>query len=129
MSNTSATDAETQFHMSSDSGSKVQLNEVGIKTNPVKMEPDQVGQFLLNMFFFVKGNFPFLDCNWFMLQGGARPKLKSKITERSISVPSTAHAHESLSKKVSSGSLFGGAEIAQDFVMIDLKTPFAQTQT
>jgi len=102
VSNTSATDAETQFHMSSDSGSKVQLNEVCIKTNPVKMEPDQ---------------------------GGARPKLKSKITERSISVPSTAHAHESLSKKVSSGSLFGGAEIAQDFVMIDLKTPFAQTQT
>ena len=128
MSNTSATDAETQFHMSSDSGSKVQLNEVGIKTNPVKMESDQVGQFLFIMFF-VKGNFPFLDCNCFILQGGARPKLKSKITERSISVPSTAHAHESLSKKVSSGSLFGGAEIAQDFVMIDLKTPFAQTQT
>ena len=33
-----------------------------------------------------------------------------------------------LSRRASGGSLFGTTEIAQDFVMVDLKTPFAQQQ-
>ena len=31
-----------------------------------------------------------------------------------------------LIRRASGGSLFGTTEIAQDFVMVDLKTPFAQ---
>ena len=42
----------------------------------------------------------------------------------SSSVPASAPADF---RKISGGSLFGQSEIAQDFVMIDLKTPFAQT--
>ena len=33
-----------------------------------------------------------------------------------------------LVRRPSGGSLFGTTEIAQDFVMVDLKTPFAQQQ-
>merc|ERR1711874_291186 len=33
-----------------------------------------------------------------------------------------------VSRRSSGGSLFGTTEIAQDFVMVDLKTPFAQQQ-
>ena len=42
----------------------------------------------------------------------------------SSSVPASAPTDF---RKISGGSLFGQSEIAQDFVMIDLKTPFAQT--
>jgi len=115
VSNTSATDPDTQFHMSSDSGSRVQLTDCGIKpTTTAKIIPTSEHQ-------------------------GAKPKSKPSLTEfseggvsSSSSVPtggSTSHQHhDSLSRKVSGGSLFGTAEIAQDFVMIDLKTPFAQSE-
>lgn len=84
MSNTSATDTDTQFHMSSDSGSKVQLESKAVA------KPTEVG--------------------------GARPKVK---TEASSAL------HSQLGRKSSGASLFGTADLAQDFVMIDLKTPFA----
>lgn len=84
MSNTSATDTDTQFHMSSDSGSKVQLDQGKGQGAPSKPSEG----------------------------GGARPKLSATL-------------HSQLGRKSSGGSLFGTAELAQDFVMIDLKTPFA----
>ena len=63
-----------------------------------------------------------------------RPKARRSLSDfteagasSSSSVPSAQAQHESLMRKASGGSLFGTAEIAQDFVMIDLKTPFAQT--
>ena len=65
---------------------------------------------------------------------GVRPKARRSLSDfteagasSSSSVPSAQAQHESLMRKASGGSLFGTAEIAQDFVMIDLKTPFAQT--
>jgi len=109
VSNTSATDTETQFHMSSDSGSRVQLTDCGTKpTTTAKVAPEHQG---------------------------VRPKARRSLSDfteagasSSSSVPSVSQAqHESLMRKASGGSLFGTAEIAQDFVMIDLKTPFAQT--
>ena len=84
MSNTSATDTDTQFHMSSDSGSKVQLEQG--KTASKHSEQ------------------------------GARPKVRCEAGSA---------VHSQLGRKSSGGSLFGTAELAQDFVMIDLKTPFA----
>ena len=40
MSNTSATDTETQFHMSSDSGSRVQLTEASKQATAAKIIPE-----------------------------------------------------------------------------------------
>ena len=40
VSNTSATDTETQFHMSSDSGSRVQLSEASKHASAAKMIPE-----------------------------------------------------------------------------------------
>lgn len=110
VSNTSATDTETQFHMSSDSGSRVQLTEASSKpaVTTARVIPEQQG---------------------------ARPKARRSLSDfteggasSSSSVP-TSGAHEALMRKASGGSLFGTAEIAQDFVMIDLKTPFAQSDS
>merc|ERR1719225_1803666 len=108
VSNTSVTDTETQFQMSSDSGSRVQLTEAGKQATAAKIIPESQG---------------------------ARPKPRRSLSDfndggvsSSSSVP-TSGGHEALMRKASGGSLFGAAEIAQDFVMIDLKTPFAQSDT
>lgn len=85
VSNTSAgTDTETQFLMSSDSGSKVQLG------------PQVVGL--------------------------EKPKLCQKA-----SLPELLGKEErqGLGRRPSGGSLFGTTEVNNDFVMVDLKTPFA----
>jgi len=108
VSNTSVTDTETQFQMSSDSGSRVQLTEASKQATTAKIIPESQG---------------------------ARPKPRRSLSDfndggvsSSSSVP-TSGGHEALMRKASGGSLFGAAEIAQDFVMIDLKTPFAQSDT
>ena len=54
---------------------------------------------------------------------GARPKVRRSLAD--LGDGGGGGAHSQLGRKSSGGSLFGGAEIAQDFVMIDLKTPFA----
>merc|ERR1712227_737757 len=83
VSNTSATDPDTQFHMSSDSGSRVQLTDCGIKpTTTAKIISATEHQ-------------------------GARPKAKPSLTEfseggvsSSSSVPTggsvSQHHHDSL---------------------------------
>ena len=125
MSNTSATDTETQFHMSSDSGSRVQLTDCGTKpTTTAKVAPEhQVEVTLSDVMVLTTGD-----------TQGVRPKARRSLSDfteagasSSSSVPSAQAQHETLMRKASGGSLFGTAEIAQDFVMIDLKTPFAQT--
>ena len=120
MSNTSVTDTETQFQMSSDSGSRVQLTEASKQATTAKIIPETQ----------VKCEHTLTPDN-LNLQG-ARPKPRRSLSDfhdggvsSSSSVP-TSGGHESLMRKASGGSLFGAAEIAQDFVMIDLKTPFAQ---
>ena len=123
MSNTSATDTETQFHMSSDSGSRVQLTEATKQATAAKIIPEpQVSTD---------------KTSWSNSldnpnSQGARPKARRSVSDfndggasSSSSVP-TSGGHDALMRKASGGSLFGAAEIAQDFVMIDLKTPFAQ---
>ena len=127
MSNTSATDTETQFHMSSDSGSRVQLTDCGTKpTTTAKVAPEHQVEATLRDDVMVLT---------IVNTQGVRPKARRSLSDfteagasSSSSVPSVSQAqHESLMRKASGGSLFGTAEIAQDFVMIDLKTPFAQT--
>jgi len=108
MSNTSATDTETQFHMSSDSGSRVQLTDITTAASRTQTTPKIIQD-----------------------QKGARPKAKRSVSDlgegsSSSSVPTSGQTHDSLMRKASGGSLFGTAELAQDFVMIDMKTPFAQ---
>lgn len=94
VSNTSnTTDTDTQFLMSSDSGSKVQ---------GVRLSDHRPGQAQ------VRGKKSLVDLmDKEAGPGGERPQLV---------------------RRPSGGSLFGTTEIAQDFVMVDLKTPFAQQQ-
>ena len=56
---------------------------------------------------------------------GARPKVRRSLADLADGVAGAGGVHSQLGRKSSGGSLFGGGEIAQDFVMIDLKTPFA----
>ena len=62
-----------------------------------------------------------------MFQGASRPKVRRSLADLADGAAggSGAGVHSQLGRKSSGGSLFGAAEIAQDFVMIDLKTPFA----
>jgi len=109
VSNTSATtDTDTQFLMSSDSGSKVQLADSrdakGVKSSPAVTEHRALGP----------------------AQGRGRKSLVDLIDKEAgpSSLPGTEKIQ--LVRRASGGSLFGTTEIAQDFVMVDLKTPFAQ---
>jgi len=110
VSNTSATtDTDTQFLMSSDSGSKVQLAESkdakGIKTSHAIIEHRvAVGQ----------------------NQDKARKSLVDLMERDAGSSTLTGTEKTQLVRRASGSSLFGTTEIAQDFVMVDLKTPFAQ---
>jgi len=110
VSNTSATtDTDTQFLMSSDSGSKVQLADSkdakGARPSAGVSDSRALGQQ-------VKGR-----------------KSLADLMDREPG-PSSIQGGEKtqLSRRASGGSLFGTTEIAQDFVMVDLKTPFAQQQ-
>jgi len=86
VSNTSmGTDTDTQFLMSSDSGSKVQVGE---KEKPAKLTK------------------------------------KLSATEMT-SKEDVATTKTSLVRRPSGNSLFGTNEVTNDFVMVDLKTPFA----
>ena len=60
-----------------------------------------------------------------MFQGASRPKVRRSLADLADAAGGGGGGHSQLGRKSSGGSLFGGAEIAQDFVMIDLKTPFA----
>jgi len=109
VSNTSATtDTDTQFLMSSDSGSKVQLADSrdakGVKTSHAITEHRAIGPG----------------------QGRGRKSLVDLMDREAgpSSLPGTEKTQ--LVRRASGGSLFGTTEIAQDFVMVDLKTPFAQ---
>ena len=113
--------------MSSDSGSRVQLTDCGTKpTTTAKVAPEHQVEAALRDDVMVLT---------IVNTQGVRPKARRSLSDfteagasSSSSVPSVSQAqHESLMRKASGGSLFGTAEIAQDFVMIDLKTPFAQT--
>lgn len=89
VSNTSAgTDTDTQFLMSSDSGSKVQ---VGPLTGG----------------------------------GGEKPAKLAKKTSLTELVGAREEGGRPLVRRPSGGSLFGTTEANNDFVMVDLKTPFA----
>merc|ERR1719460_859041 len=89
VSNTSmGTDTDTQFLMSSDSGSKVQVGE---KEKPAKLTK------------------------------------KLSATEREET--STVAVKPGLVRRPSGSSLFGTNEVTNDFVMVDLKTPFAAAPT
>ena len=58
-----------------------------------------------------------------------RPKVRRSLADLADggagALAGAGGVHSQLGRKSSGGSLFGAAEIAQDFVMIDLKTPFA----
>ena len=54
-----------------------------------------------------------------------RPKVRRSLADLGDGGGGGGGVHSQLGRKSSGGSLFGAAEIAQDFVMIDLKTPFA----
>lgn len=109
VSNTSATtDTDTQFLMSSDSGSKVQLADSRdakvARPSPAVTEQRVAGPG----------------------QGRGRKSLVDLMDREPgpSSLPGTEKTR--LVRRASGGSLFGTTEIAQDFVMVDLKTPFAQ---
>jgi len=90
VSNTSmGTDTDTQFLMSSDSGSKVQVGE---KEKPTL-------------------------------------KLTKKLSATEKDETSTAAVKPGLVRRPSGSSLFGTNEVTNDFVMVDLKTPFAAAPT
>lgn len=104
VSNTSATtDTDTQFLMSSDSGSKVQLAD-SRDAKGARTSHTVLGQG----------------------QGRGRKSLTDLMDRESrpSSLPGTEKP--GLVRRPSGGSFFGTTEIAQDFVMVDLKTPFAQ---
>merc|ERR1712108_89693 len=82
------TDTDTQFLMSSDSGSKVQVGE--------KEKPS---------------------------------KLTKKLSAAEKEETSTAAVKPGLVRRPSGSSLFGTNEVTNDFVMVDLKTPFAAAPT
>lgn len=104
VSNTSAcTDTDTQFLMSSDSGSKVQLM-VGESPKPAKSQPPPQAR--------MKG----------------RRDLTELLDKEDVGGAQGA-TRPGLVRRTSGGSFFGTTEIAQDFVMVDLKTPFAQQTT
>jgi len=89
VSNTSmGTDTDTQFLMSSDSGSKVQVGE---KEKPAK--------------------------------------LTKKLSATEKDETSTVAVKTGLVRRPSGSSLFGTNEVTNDFVMVDLKTPFAAATT
>jgi len=91
VSNTSATDTDTQFLMSSDSGSRVQPGVVGPVPAP-----------------------------------RPRRSLADLLDREGGPAPASAPPAPGLVRRPSGGSLFGTADVAQeDFVMVDLKTPFA----
>lgn len=110
VSNTSATtDTDTQFLMSSDSGSKVQLadsRDAKVARPSPAVTEQRVGG---------PG------------QGRGRKSLVDLMDREPgpSSVPAGTEKTR-LVRRASGGSLFGTTEIAQDFVMVDLKTPFAQ---
>jgi len=111
VSNTSVcTDTETQFLMSSDSGSKVKIfpGESPKVVNRAANKTATKG---------VRNLTELLD----------QEKTKEEATAVSgIIQPTTTGTRQGLTRRTSGGSLFGTSEISQDFVMVDLKTPFAQ---
>jgi len=107
VSNTSATtDTDTQFLMSSDSGSKVQLAD----------SRD------------AKGARPSAGVSVPCKQVKGRKSLADLMDREPGPSSMPGGEKTQLSRRASGGSLFGTTEIAQDFVMVDLKTPFAQQQ-
>ena len=114
MSNTSVTDTETRLKMSSDR--RVQLTEASKHVTSTKIIPEsQVNDEDILTVWLTQSK----------LTGRSLSDFNDGGVSSSSSVP-TSGGHEALMRKASGGSLFGAAEIAQDFVMIDLKTPFAQ---
>lgn len=108
VSNTSAcTDTETQFLMSSDSGSKVKVTP-GESPKVVTRAPTKTASKG------VRNLTELLD------------QEKSKEEAAAAGGGPTTAAKLGLARKTSGASLFGTSEISQDFVMVDLKTPFAQ---